>query len=66
MAAVLKLNPYLGTARKMATLAKVAHIKARKEKLESKRTKLSPEEAAKVKAAGKAWHRTMISDSDYT
>lgn len=42
MAAVLKLNPYLGTARKMATLAKVAHIKARKEKLESKRTKLSP------------------------
>ncbi|CAD6272470.1 unnamed protein product [Miscanthus lutarioriparius] len=24
------------------------------------------EEAAKVKAAGKAWYKTMISDSDYT
>ncbi|KAG0541877.1 hypothetical protein BDA96_02G054200 [Sorghum bicolor] len=66
MAAVLKLNPYLGTARKMATLAEAARVKARKEKLDSKRTKLSPEEAAKVKAAGKAWYKTMISDSDYT
>ena len=42
MAAVLKLNPYLGTARKMATLAEAARVKARKEKLDSKRTKLSP------------------------
>jgi len=66
MAAVLKLNPYLGTARKMATLAEAARVKARKEKLDSKRTKLSPEEAAKVKAAGKAWYKTMVSDSDYT
>ncbi|XP_066389538.1 large ribosomal subunit protein uL4z-like [Miscanthus floridulus] len=66
MAAVLKLNPYLGTARKMATLAEAARVKARKEKLDSKRTKLRPEEAAKVKAAGKAWYKTMISDSDYT
>uniref|UniRef100_A0A0E0HXE8 Pyruvate kinase n=1 Tax=Oryza nivara TaxID=4536 RepID=A0A0E0HXE8_ORYNI len=65
VAAVLKLNPYFGTARKMATLAEAARIKARKEKLDSKRTKLSPEEAAKVKAAGKAWYKTMISDSDY-
>ena len=24
------------------------------------------EEASKVKAAGKAWYKTMISDSDYT
>jgi hypothetical protein len=38
---VLKLNPYLGTARKMATLAEAARVKARKEKLDSKRTKLT-------------------------
>jgi large subunit ribosomal protein L4e len=42
MSAVLKLNPYLGTARKMAALAEVARLKARNEKLDSKRTKLSP------------------------
>jgi hypothetical protein len=42
MAAVLKLNPYLGTARKMAALAEAARVKARKQKLDSKRTKLSP------------------------
>jgi large subunit ribosomal protein L4e len=42
MAAVLKLNPYLGTARKMATLAEAARVKARNEKLSSKKTKLSP------------------------
>ncbi|KAL6893902.1 hypothetical protein ACP4OV_008000 [Aristida adscensionis] len=66
MAAVLKLNPYFGTARKMAALAEAARVKSRKEKLDSKRTKLSPEEATKIKAAGKAWYKTMISDSDYT
>lgn len=27
---------------------------------------LLQEEAAKIKAAGKAWYKTMISDSDYT
>jgi large subunit ribosomal protein L4e len=27
---------------------------------------LYQEEAANVKAAGKAWYKTMISDSDYT
>ncbi|XP_037477246.1 60S ribosomal protein L4-1-like [Triticum dicoccoides] len=66
VAAVLKLNPYFGTARRMATLVEAARMKARKEKIASKRTRLSPEEAAKVKAAGKAWYETMISDSDYT
>ncbi|KAG8098543.1 hypothetical protein GUJ93_ZPchr0013g34411 [Zizania palustris] len=66
VAAVLKLNPYFGTARKMAALAEAARIKAKNEKLDSKRTKLSPEEASKIKAAGKAWYKTMISDSDYT
>lgn len=66
VAAVLKLNPYFGTARKMAALAEAARVKARNEKLDSKRTKLSPEEASKIKAAGKGWYKTMISDSDYT
>uniref|UniRef100_A0A0E0KK63 ENT domain-containing protein n=1 Tax=Oryza punctata TaxID=4537 RepID=A0A0E0KK63_ORYPU len=66
VAAVLKLNPYFGTARKMAALAEAARVKARTEKLDSKRTKLSPEESSKIKAAGKAWYKTMISDSDYT
>jgi large subunit ribosomal protein L4e len=42
MAAVLKLNPYLGTAFKMATLTEAALVKARKEKLDYKRTKLNP------------------------
>ncbi|XBH73343.1 hypothetical protein VPH35_100460 [Triticum aestivum] len=65
-AAVLKLNPYFGTARMMAVLAEAARVKARKEKINSKRTKLSAEEASKIKAAGKAWYQTMISDSDYT
>ncbi|XP_062208824.1 large ribosomal subunit protein uL4z-like [Phragmites australis] len=65
MVIVLKLNPYLSTTRKMAILAEAAHVKARKEKLDSKRTKLSME-VDKVKAAGKAWYKTMISDSDYT
>jgi hypothetical protein len=27
---------------------------------------ISQEEAAAIKAAGKAWYQTMISDSDYT
>uniref|UniRef100_A0A452Z5N7 Large ribosomal subunit protein uL4 C-terminal domain-containing protein n=1 Tax=Aegilops tauschii subsp. strangulata TaxID=200361 RepID=A0A452Z5N7_AEGTS len=40
-AAVLKLNPYFGTARRMAVLAEAARVKARKEKINSKRTKLS-------------------------
>ncbi|GJN23027.1 hypothetical protein PR202_gb10643 [Eleusine coracana subsp. coracana] len=66
MSAVLKLNPYFGTARKMAALAEAARLKARNEKLDNKRTKLSPEEASKIKAAGKAWYKTMVSDSDYT
>uniref|UniRef100_A0A0D9W049 Large ribosomal subunit protein uL4 C-terminal domain-containing protein n=1 Tax=Leersia perrieri TaxID=77586 RepID=A0A0D9W049_9ORYZ len=65
VAAVLKLNPYFGTARKMAALAEAARVKARTGKLDSKRTKLSPEESSKIKAAGKAWYKTMISDSDY-
>jgi large subunit ribosomal protein L4e len=63
---MLKLNPYAKTARRMALLAEAERVKAKKEKLDSKRKTVSKEEAAKIRAAGKAWYQTMISDSDYT
>ncbi|KAM0951820.1 putative ribosomal protein L4/L1e [Dioscorea sansibarensis] len=64
--AMLKLNPYAKTARRMALLAEAQRVKAKKEKLDKKRTQLPKEEAAAIKAAGKAWYKTMVSDSDYT
>ncbi|KAM7250392.1 hypothetical protein ACFE04_022275 [Oxalis oulophora] len=63
---MLKLNPYANTARRMSLLAEAERVKAKKEKLDSKRKTVSKEEATKIKAAGKAWYKTMISDSDYT
>lgn len=63
---LLKLNPYAKTARRMALLAEAQRVKEKSEKLSKTRTPLSQEEAAKIKAAGKAWYQTMISDSDYT
>ncbi|KAI3932305.1 hypothetical protein MKW98_025025 [Papaver atlanticum] len=63
---LLKLNPYAKTARRMALLAEVQRVKAKKEKLEKKRTNISKEESAAIRDAGKAWYQTMISDSDYT
>ncbi|XP_072951548.1 large ribosomal subunit protein uL4z-like [Typha angustifolia] len=63
---LLKLNPYAKTARRMALLAEAERVKAKKEKLEKKRSPLTKEEASKIKAAGKSWYKTMISDSDYT
>ncbi|KAI3946690.1 hypothetical protein MKW98_003253 [Papaver atlanticum] len=63
---LLKLNPYAKTARRMALLAEAQRVKAKKEKLEKKRTNISKEESAAIRAAGKAWYQTMISDSDYT
>ncbi|CAL9751414.1 unnamed protein product [Musa acuminata subsp. burmannicoides] len=62
---LLKLNPYAKTARRMALLAEAQRVKAKKEKLDEKRTQLPKEEAAAIKAAGRAWYKTMISDSDY-
>ncbi|XVF15041.1 hypothetical protein REPUB_Repub09cG0115300 [Reevesia pubescens] len=64
--AMLKLNPYAKTARRMSLLAEAQRVKAKKEKLDKKRTPISKEEAASTKSAGKAWYQTMISDSDYT
>ncbi|KAI3893454.1 hypothetical protein MKX03_030729 [Papaver bracteatum] len=63
---LLRLNPYAKTARRMALLAEAQRVKAKKEKLEKKRTNISKEESAAIRAAGKAWYQTMISDSDYT
>ncbi|KAB5552432.1 hypothetical protein DKX38_009743 [Salix brachista] len=63
---MLKLNPYAKTARRMALLAEAERVKSKKEKLDKKRKPVSKEELAAAKAAGKAWYKTMISDSDYT
>ncbi|KAF3442082.1 hypothetical protein FNV43_RR15998 [Rhamnella rubrinervis] len=63
---LLKLNPYAKTARRMSLLAEAQRVKAKKEKLEKKRKPITQEEASAIKAAGKAWYQTMISDSDYT
>ncbi|KAF5737585.1 60S ribosomal protein L4 [Tripterygium wilfordii] len=63
---MLKLNPYAKTAKRMTLLAEAERVKAKKEKLEKKRKPISKEEAAAIRAAGKQWFQTMISDSDYT
>ncbi|XP_051130354.1 60S ribosomal protein L4 [Andrographis paniculata] len=63
---MMKLNPYAQAAKRMALLAEAQRVKAKKEKLDSKRKKLSKEEASAIQTAGKAWYKTMISDSDYT
>ncbi|KAL1815968.1 hypothetical protein DCAR_0520322 [Daucus carota subsp. sativus] len=63
---MLRLNPYAKTARRMSLLAEAQRVKSKKEKLDQKRKPLSKEEATKIKAAGKGWYKTMISDSDYT
>ncbi|KAM5559913.1 large ribosomal subunit protein uL4-like [Rosa sericea] len=62
---MLRLNPYAKTAKRMALLAEEQRLKSKNEKLEKKR-KVTKEEATTIKAAGKAWYQTMISDSDYT
>ncbi|VVB12998.1 unnamed protein product [Arabis nemorensis] len=63
---MLKLNPYAKTAKRMSLLAEAQRVKSKKEKLEKKRKIGTKEEAQAIKAAGKAWYKTMISDSDYT
>ncbi|KAK7378607.1 hypothetical protein VNO80_04053 [Phaseolus coccineus] len=63
---MLKLNPYAKTAKRMALLAEKQRLVAKKEKLDKKRNTVSKEEASTIRAAGKAWYQTMVSDSDYT
>ncbi|KAL5545625.1 hypothetical protein UlMin_005312 [Ulmus minor] len=62
---MLRLNPYAKTARRMSLLAEAQRVKAKKEKLDKKRKPISKEEAQAIRAAGKSWYQTMISDSDY-
>nr|GMD62711.1 60S ribosomal protein L4 [Ipomoea batatas] len=62
----LKLNPYAKTARRMALLAEAQRVMAKSEKLAQKRLQITKEEASAIRAAGKSWYKTMISDSDYT
>ncbi|XP_078435394.1 large ribosomal subunit protein uL4-like [Wolffia australiana] len=64
--AMLKLNPYAKTARRVALLAEAQRLKSKKDKLDAKRSPLSKEESSAIRAAGKNWYHTMISDSDYT
>ncbi|XP_057422801.1 60S ribosomal protein L4-like [Lotus japonicus] len=63
---MLRLNPYAKTAKRAALLAEAQRLQAKKEKLDKKRKIVSKEEASAIKAAGKAWYHTMVSDSDYT
>ncbi|CDP21566.1 unnamed protein product [Coffea canephora] len=50
----------------MALLAEKQRVEAKREKLAKKRSPMTKEETSAVKAAGKSWYKTMISDSDYT
>jgi len=65
LGALLKLNPHAKTARRMALLAEEQRAKAKQEKLDKKRKEPKADKDA-IKAAGKAWYKTMVSDSDYT
>ncbi|KAJ4812912.1 60S ribosomal L4 [Rhynchospora pubera] len=65
VSALLKLNPFVATARRMAVLAEAQRVKVKTEKLAKKRSPICPEEKAKIRAAGKGWCKTMVSDSDY-
>ncbi|KAL8129777.1 hypothetical protein V2J09_018932 [Rumex salicifolius] len=64
--AMLKLNPYAKTARRMSLIAEEQRVKAKQDKIAKKRTAISKEEQAAIKASGKSFYKTMISDSDYT
>eukprot|EP00897_Mesotaenium_endlicherianum_P004918 jgi/Mesen1/4454/ME000227S03472 len=67
LGALLKLNPYAKTARRMELLAQAERMKSKAEKLEQARKGIQGGKVVdpKVKAAGTAWYKTMISDSDY-
>eukprot|EP00246_Nothoceros_aenigmaticus_P009183 TRINITY_DN24548_c0_g1_i1.p1 TRINITY_DN24548_c0_g1~~TRINITY_DN24548_c0_g1_i1.p1 ORF type:complete len:408 (-),score=75.66 TRINITY_DN24548_c0_g1_i1:458-1681(-) len=69
LGALLKLNPYAKTARRMELLAQAQRAKAKASKLDSKRklpTQVVGATPEAIKKAGDAYHATMISDSDYT
>ncbi|XP_021775340.1 60S ribosomal protein L4-like [Chenopodium quinoa] len=63
---MLKLNPYAKTAKRMALLAEKQRAASKESKLQKKRKVLSKEELTAIKASGRSFYKTMISDSDYT
>jgi large subunit ribosomal protein L4e len=63
LGALLKLNPYAKTARRMELLAVEKRSKARTDKLAEARGTGKDRKA--VKASGKQFHKTMVTDSDY-
>ena len=63
---MLKLNPYAKTAKRMSLLAEKQRVADKENKLQKKRKVLSKEELSTIKASGRAFYKTMISDSDYT
>ncbi|KAH6826447.1 Ribosomal protein L4/L1 family [Perilla frutescens var. hirtella] len=62
---MLKLNPYVEAAKRMALLAEAQRVKAKQEKLDKKRKPITKESSA-INAASRSWYKTMISDSNYT
>ncbi|KNA18419.1 hypothetical protein SOVF_070690 [Spinacia oleracea] len=63
---MLKLNPYAKTAKRMAMLAEKERAASKESKIQKKRKVLSKEELTAIKASGRSFYKTMISDSDYT
>ncbi|KAL9224337.1 hypothetical protein vseg_000381 [Gypsophila vaccaria] len=63
---MLKLNPYAKAAKRMALLAENQRVADKANNISKKRSTLSKEELSKIKASGRSFYKTMISDSDYT
>jgi len=61
LGALLKLNPYAKTARRVQILADAARLDAKAKKIAAKREQPS----AAAKAAGKKFYQSMIVDSQY-
>jgi large subunit ribosomal protein L4e len=65
LGAMLKLNPYAKTAKRMGILAEAARKKAKAEKLEASRKGLSKGKGKDVKDVGAKFYKQMLVDSDY-
>ncbi|KAL9241955.1 hypothetical protein vseg_016006 [Gypsophila vaccaria] len=63
---MLKLNPYAKAAKRMALLAENQRVADKANNISKKRSSLTKEELSTIKASGRSFYKTMISDSDYT
>ncbi|XP_074280637.1 large ribosomal subunit protein uL4-like [Silene latifolia] len=63
---MLKLNPYAKAAKRMALIAENQRVADKANNVNNKRSTLSKEELSTIKASGRSFYKTMISDSDYT